>query len=106
MGYISFAAPVQPGKTDTWKEAVAAINGPRRSDYEASRRRIGVKSERAFLQQTPMGDMVIVSIEADDTSSFMKDMAMSTDPFDVWFKETVVVGVHGMDLSNPLQCPR
>ena len=104
MGNISFAAPIQPGKTDAWK-AAAEIKGARKSGYEASRRRLGVKSERAFLQQTPMGDVIIVSIEADDTDSFMERMATSADPFDVWFKKTVIEGVHGMDLSSPPPMP-
>ncbi len=98
---LLFAAafPILPGKTDEWRSFIEEVNGPRQAEFAESRRRAGVH-ERTFLQQTPMGDLVIVTLEGDDPARSFGQMASATDPFTTWFLERVKA-VHGVDLTVP-----
>ncbi len=100
MAVSTFAVPILPGKTEAWKEAMASINGPRRKEYEEARRRIGVKREVVGLQSTPQGDLVAVYMEAEDLPKAFAAMLASEAPFDRWFVEEVLKGIHGWDPSR------
>ena len=51
--------PVAPGKTDADARSIAAYFKSHPAEYHASRARHGVSLERAYLQPTPMGSVVI-----------------------------------------------
>jgi hypothetical protein len=102
---FSFVAPILAGKTDAWRKAAAEINGPRNAAYKESRRKHGIKREHVSLQSTPMGDLVVVHMEAPDQQSVMRAMMEGTSDFDTWFRETVLIGVHGFDPKAPLPPP-
>jgi hypothetical protein len=95
--------PILPGKTDEWRAFIAEIDGPRHAEFAESRRRVGVR-ERTFLQPTPMGDLVIVTLEGDDPGRSFGQMVSATDPFTLWFLERVK-SIHGVDLSIPMKSP-
>ena len=63
--------------------------GPRRSEYEASNKRIGATRAALYLQQTPQGDMVVLYQEAADMQHFFEAMGLSQEPYFVWFREQV-----------------
>ena len=96
---IAMAFPILPGKTEEWRSFVGELNGPRNAEYVDSRRRAGVH-ERAFLQQTPMGDLVILTLEGDDPARSFGQLASATDPFTTWFLERTKA-LHGVDISAP-----
>ena len=100
MPVTTFCAPILPGKTEAWKAAAHAILGPRKDEHAASRRRLGIAREIASLQSTPQGDWVVVCLEADDPDSVISRILASDDPFDRWFSETVLQGVHGISVSQ------
>jgi len=52
-----------------------------------------------------MGDLVVVHMEAPDQQNVMRAMMQNTSDFDTWFRETVLVGVHGFDPKAPLPPP-
>jgi hypothetical protein len=74
------SAPILPGKLEAWKKFGEEINGPRRAEHDASRRRLGVTREVASLMQTPQGDFVCVFHEADDLAVVFRGFAESQDP--------------------------
>ena len=104
MASLASAFPILPGKTEQWKHVSREIAGPRLGEYEASRKRMGVTREVAYLQQTPQGDMAIVYIEAQDIPRVFEGLGMSQEPFDAWFREQTKE-IHGVDLSQPLPGP-
>ena len=57
--------------------------------------------QAVWVHETPMGDFGIVLIEGKNVAEANKGFAESTDPFDVWFKETVL-DFSGVDFSHPL----
>jgi len=99
MSLMAAAFPILPGKTAEWRAFMEELNGPRREEFVESRRRAGVH-ERTFLQQTPMGDVVIVTLEGDDPGQAFGQMMSSTDAFTAWFIERATA-VHGIDPSVP-----
>ena len=104
MASLASAFPILPGKTEQWKHFCQEMVGPRRSQYEASRKRLGVTREVAYLQPTPQGDMVVVYMEAQNISRVFEGFGISQEPFDVWFRERVKE-IHGVDFSQPLPGP-
>ena len=100
MAYICFSAPILPGKLDRMKNLAgesAAKWGP--DAHRESRVRLGITSERAFHQSTPMGDFAVALLEGADPAASMATLAASTHPYDVWFKEWVK-DIHGIDFSQ------
>jgi hypothetical protein len=100
MAMLAVAFPILPGKTDEWRSWMEELNGSRRQEFVESRRRAGVR-ERTFLQPTPMGDLVIVTLEGDDPAGSFGRMMGDTDAFATWFLERVTA-VHGVDLAGPM----
>jgi hypothetical protein len=100
MALVAVAFPIAPGMTEEWRAWMEDINGPRRAEFVESRRRAGVR-ERTFLQQTPMGDLVIVTLEGDDPLRSFGQMMSADDAFTSWFLEHVQA-VHGIDLTEPM----
>jgi len=101
---MAVAFPILPGKTGEWRTWMEELNGARREDFVASRRAAGVH-ERTFLQSTPMGDLVIVTLEGDDPGRAFGKMMSADDEFTRWFTERAQE-IHGVDLSvRPTSAP-
>ena len=97
MPLMAVAFPILPGKTPAWRAWMGELNGTRRAEFEASRRDAGVH-ERTFLQSTPMGDLVIVTLEGDDPARAFGTMMNAKDAFTTWFIERAKE-IHGLDPS-------
>jgi hypothetical protein len=95
---MAAAFPILPNKTPEWRKFIEELNGPRRAEFVESRRRMGVQ-ERTFLQHTPMGDLVIVTLEGEDPARSFGQFAHWTDPFTLWFLDRVKE-LHGVDLRT------
>ena len=78
---------------------VKEIKGTKKKEYLASRKKMGVKHERAWLQHTPQGDFVVVSIEAKDAPKLFEKFSASKEPFDRWFVAQIAE-VHGIQLPG------
>ena len=97
----AFFTPILPGKVDTWKKYVKEMTGKKKAAWLARQKRIGFKQERAWLQQTPMGDFAVVLLEAKDIQKVFEQFLTSKHPFDVWFREKILMEVHGLDPAAP-----
>jgi hypothetical protein len=99
MAMFAIALPIAPGKTEQWKKFIADVKGSRFEEFKASRRKLGVH-ERTFLQHTPMGDLVLVTLEGDDPVGAFAKFGQGTDDFTKWFLKEAGE-VHGIDLTAP-----
>lgn len=104
MPLMAVAFPILPGKTDEWRAWMEEVNGAHREAFRESRRREGVH-ERTFLQSTPMGDLVIVTLEGDDPGRAFGKMMSADDEFTRWFTKRAHE-IHGVDLTvRPTESP-
>ena len=87
MAVYCFTQAIQPGKRDEARAIFEEIEGPRREEYEASRRRLGIRREKVWFQSFPDGDMAVIYWEGDDPRRSLQQFADSDDPFDEWLKE-------------------
>ena len=92
--------PILPGKKQIWLDMMAKLKEePMKSTINASRNNAGVH-ERSFLQETPHGDFVIITMEGDNPmESFGKIMADSSMEQFNWTE--FAKEVHGLDLDGP-----
>ncbi len=97
-----FTVPIAAGKTEAWKRYVDELKGPRNEEYRKSRKKAGIKVEQVFLQQTPYGDMCVVMLGGDNPQKSLESFVTSSDPFDKWFREKILIEAHGLDLSQPM----
>jgi hypothetical protein len=99
MPAVAFCAPILPGKEETDRKGFEEVLGPRREEYDASRRRAAITREMVWHQQTPDGTVAVVYLEANDIPASMQALATSDDAFDEWFRE-LVKEVHGIDMTE------
>lgn len=99
MALFAMTAPILPGKTEQWQRFAADLKGPRKTEFDASRRALGLH-ERTFLQKTPHGDFVIVTLEGKDPTAAFAAFGRGTDAFTTWFVDQVKQ-IHGLDLAAP-----
>ncbi len=99
MAMFAISFPIPKGNTEKWKAFMAELTGPRKADFSASRKKLGVR-ERTFLQHTPHGDFVIVTLEGDHPQKAFAEFGQASDPFAQWFKKQVSE-IHGVDLNAP-----
>ena len=96
---FAMAVPILPGKTAQFTKFINELKTTRYHDFVESRRKLGVR-ERSFLQKTPMGDFVLVTLEGENPQAAFTDFAQSKDEFTKWFASQVKE-IHGIDLSSP-----
>jgi hypothetical protein len=99
MESLAFALPLRAGKTEEWRAWVREIVGPRRREYEAFSRKLGLKTQRAYLQHTPQGDQAIIYMEGNDLRRTFHELQMSQDPFAVRLRQRTQ-DLFGVDLTQ------
>ena len=104
MPTIALSLPILPGETETFRNAHRRFVTDRRSEFEESRRRLGVRSERGFLQHTQTGDLAIVIFEVDDAARMFTGVGGSDAPLDADFR-SYLSKVFGLDVTRPSPYP-
>jgi hypothetical protein len=97
--------PALPGKTRDDLLTIAEEFKRRPAVYAESRRQLGVKVERAYLQTTPKGMFVVAYVESTtEPGAEVAAMAQSDLDIDKFFVRNVRE-LHGIDLTQPPQGP-
>ncbi len=103
MAISAFAAPIPANKMDQWRRFVHDLNGSRKAEFIASRKKLKLH-ERPFHQHTPQGDMAIITLEGDDPATTYAKFGQGSDPFTLWFRQQVLE-IHGVDIAAPPKDP-
>jgi hypothetical protein len=103
MVLFSMAIPVPTGKEAAVRQLAKDVES-RWKDFEKQEKRLGAKRESWFLQPSSPWSLFIVHFEAKDPNKFFTDLAKSTDPFDVWWKDQLKQ-IFGLDLSASMTGP-
>ena len=96
---LAMAIPILPGKTAQWTKFVYELKTTRYNDFTESRRKLNVR-ERTFLQKTPQGDFVIITLEGQNPQAAFENFGKTNNEFTKWFMEQVKE-IHGVDLTAP-----
>jgi len=99
MVALALAAPIRPGMHEAWRRFIQEIEGRRHGQYEASRQRLGIISEAAWLVETPQGAMALLYLEAEEPLHLLARLVVSESTFDRWFLRQVQE-LHGLDLAQ------
>ncbi len=100
MASLAFVFPLRAGKTGEWRAWIAEVLGPRRSEYEAFSRRVGLRTQRAYLQHTPYGDQAIIYLEGEDLQRTFQHLRTAQDQFTVWVRQRTKDLFDGVDLTQ------
>jgi hypothetical protein len=95
----TFALPIPADRVEAVRAFVVELLGPRRAEFERSWRDKGITQETAWLQQTPEGALVLVSMEAEDLPRAFAELAVSDSEFDRWYRQRVLE-IYGVDLRR------
>lgn len=102
MARGALAFPVLPGKTEADIRSIAERFKADPKAYWESRNAMGCTLERAYWQNTPMGDFVVAYVEssAPTVAESFGRAAMDQTAMGKFFREKVLE-VHGVDLTQP-----
>ncbi len=100
---LAMAVPIAAGKDAEWHQFIRELKDNRLEEFQASRRKLGVR-ERTFYQETPMGGLVLVTLEGDNPEEALRQFAQGKDAFTQWFMEKVKA-THDIDLAAIVQSP-
>lgn len=64
MDQVCFVLPILPGKTAGARDFQRELDGPRKPDYDASERRIGISKEVWYIAETPSGYLLVAYMES------------------------------------------
>jgi hypothetical protein len=92
--------PVREGKREALQQFAAELSGPRRAELDKAQ--MTITKETWFLQPTPMGDLLAIYFESPSPMNVAVNLAVSEEPFDLWFK-TQLFDITGYDMNNPPQ---
>ncbi|MGA2297153.1 MAG: hypothetical protein ABSG15_06370, partial [FCB group bacterium] len=63
--FMAFATQIPKDKFNQWEKFAHKLNTEFRKEFNESRKNAGIH-ERTFLQRTPVGDFVIVTLEGNE----------------------------------------
>jgi len=95
MALLALCMPILPGKKEKWQGMMEQITQQTaKKEVDEIRENAGVH-ERTFLQETPNGDFLIITLEGDDpAASFGKILESLPEDF-----VDLVKDVHGVDVA-------
>lgn len=96
---FAMAIPVSKGKEEAFHQFINDLRTTYSNDFQNARKRLGIR-ERTFLQQTPEGSLVIVTLTGNDPEQSFRKLALGNDEFTKWFINKVKE-IHGIDLTSP-----
>ena len=106
MAAVAFALPILPGQEELARSMGEAVlgSGELRERYEESRKRLGIREEKVWVQRTPIGASVIVYWETEDPQRTLREIANSQDEVDKKFRQVIENAAPAIDWSqeNPL----
>ncbi|MGH2710232.1 MAG: hypothetical protein ACRDH9_03385 [Actinomycetota bacterium] len=98
MGYvINYAAPVLPGQSERARNFEKELE-PHMDEFLRLNKEATITRFQTFLQETPMGDLQLYLMEADDPTKLRQIIPGGT-PYDEWWLD-YLRDVNGIDLRT------
>jgi hypothetical protein len=103
MGVFNGMFPIANGKEEAARAFAAEVAGPRRADFRAHHERANNTRETWAMQETPMGNFLLIWFEGDLEKAF-GDLATHQSEYSAWFRAQVLE-LTNVDLGAPPQGP-
>jgi hypothetical protein len=100
MAAFAFTLPILPGQEEVVRSIGQAASGELREGYEASRKSLGISEEKVWVQQTPIGQALVVYWETEDPQRMLRQIADSQDEFNKRFRELILSAAPALNLSE------
>jgi hypothetical protein len=99
MEQTCLVIPLLPDARDDARAWLRALGGARAGELARSEGRLGI-ARQAWFAAGEGNDLLIGMIETRDFERAMSLLAVSMDPFDLWFKRSLG-RLTGLDLNDP-----
>ena len=101
MAAFAFTLPVLPGQDGVVRSMGEALSGSveLQEAYEASRETLGIREEKVWVQETPIGRALVVYWETEDPQRALRELADSQDEAVERFRDFVMAAAPALDLS-------
>ena len=102
MAAFAFTLPILPGQGDVVRRIGEAVSGSGelREGYEASRKSLGISKEKVWVQQTPIGQALVVYWETEDPQRTLRQIADAQDEFNKRFRNLIMNAAPALNLSE------
>lgn len=102
MTAFAFTLPILPGQDGAVRSMQEALmgSGELQEAYEASRRTLGIREEKVWVQKTPIGQALVVYWETEDPQRTLRGLADSHDEVVERFKALVMSVAPALNLSG------
>jgi hypothetical protein len=102
VAVVAFALPILPGQEDLVRQMGEEVSssGELRGKYEESRKRLGIREEKVWIQRTPIGYSIIVYWETEDPQRTLREIASAQDEVDQRFRQLVENAAPAIDFSK------
>jgi len=98
MAFIAYALPIEPGQSGRAASFGADMTPELRARYEELNRHANIRRHMEWVQQTPMGELLIVMFESDTPEKIGRPF--EDTEYDRWWTARVKA-VHGFDPADP-----
>ncbi len=88
-----------PGRGESARDFMRQLADGRRAEQERSERRVGIGGERWFLAESAARETLVGIVESPDLQRSLRLLAVSMDPYDLWFKRRFAE-IAGVDLNE------
>lgn len=102
MAAFAFTLPVLPGQDGAARSMGEALSssGELQEAYEASRKILGIREEKVWVQKTPSGEALVVYWETEDPQRALRALADSQDESVARFRNLVTAAAPALGLSG------
>jgi hypothetical protein len=102
MAAFAFTLPILPGQDGVVRSIgeVLSGSGELQEAYEASRRTLGIREEKVWVQKTPIGQALVVYWETEDPQRTLRQLADSQDEVVERFRDLIMSAAPALDLSE------
>lgn len=102
MAAFAFTLPILPGQDGVVRGIGKALegSGELQEAYEESRRTMGIREEKVWVQETPIGRALVVYWETEDPQRALRELADSQDEAVGRFRNLIMSASPALDLSG------
>jgi hypothetical protein len=86
MAHLLVVCPLRPTTQERWRRLYQDIAGSRREQFEASCRQAGISQAQVWLVQLRRGELLLMSLHAQQPQQALLELANSQRPFERWLR--------------------